>query len=223
MPSHTERERRKRRQEEERRAAARTPVQEKLGLPGIDPRTAGGRPVAFAGGPGGVPRGGGNIPVPAKQAPQLAATQAAGQARLEQQAAGQAAIPILEEAGAFEEPAIKEVSLAPEEKVGGGLAFVGPSVSAIQSALGSLIKDTQFAGEDIRTGAEAFAVPLEPETIREAALREIKQAAFDEGISQSEAIGTVIEAIPVVGTLANKFASGLTQTPSGNVESVLTE
>ena len=205
MPSHTP---------EERKKKKRTKFQERLGLPGIDPQSAeGGKPIAIKG----------NVPVPAKEAPQLAATQAAGQVGLEQQAAGQAAIPQLEKAGAFEQVTPREVSLAPEEKIGGGLPFVGPSFSAIQSALGSLVKDTAVAGEAVQTGTKAFPLPPEGETVREAALREIKQRSFDKGISQSETIGTLIESIPVVGSLANKYAAGLTQTPSANAEAVIAE
>ena len=136
-----------------------------------------------------------------------------------QQTAGQT----LEEAGAFEEVTPREVSLAPEERPGGGIPILGPSVSAIQGAIGSIVQDTIFAGEAVVTGEQAFPIPMTPETVREAALREIKQKSFDEGISLSEGIGSVIESIPVVGSLANKYASGLTQTPSANTQTVLAE
>ena len=127
----------------------------------------------------------------------------------------------LEAAGAFEQVTPEEISLTPEEKIGRGIPILGPSISALQSALGSIVKDTSFAGEDIRTGEEAFAIPLTPETVRESALREIRQNSFDEGISLSESIGSFIESIPVIGSLANKYASGLTQTPSANAQTAL--
>ncbi|KKK74368.1 hypothetical protein LCGC14_2884460, partial [marine sediment metagenome] len=80
----------------------------------------------------------------------------------------------LEEAGAFEEVTPKEVSLVPEETLAGKIPVIGPTLSAIGSAIGDVIKDTPFAGEGITTGKEAFP-QLTEETIRELALREIRQ------------------------------------------------
>ena len=61
------------------------------------------------------------------------------------------------------------------------------------------------------------------ETLREASLREISIRSFDEGISRRESVGSLIEAIPIVGQVANRYASGLTETPSSNAQDVLAE
>ena len=66
-------------------------------------------------------------------------------------------------------------------------------------------------------------MPITPETLREAALREIRDASVKEGISISESVGTLIEGIPIVGSLASKYANGLLQTPSSNANDVLKE
>ena len=117
MPSHKPGERRKRRREEARREASRTPVQERLGLSGIDPRSAakGGRPIVTKG----------DVPVPVKEAPpKLLETRPteigrqqeellAEQAVLKQQAPA-----LLEERGAFEVVRRRAADLADKQHFG---------------------------------------------------------------------------------------------------------
>ena len=128
---------------------------------------------------------------------------------------------VLQEQGAFEEVTPEEVSLAPETGLAGKIPLLGPSLEAVKTIIGGVFKDTPFAGEGVVTGEKAF--PLTEETVREAALTKIRQDSFDKGVSLSESIGSVIEGIPVVGSLANQYASGLTQTPSSNAQTVLAE
>ena len=130
----------------------------------------------------------------------------------------------LEAAGAFEQVTPQEISLQPEGTIDVPLA--GPAGGGIVGAIlnNELVNDLvkKYAHEDSIAAREAFPV-LGPETQREMALRAIRQKSFDEGVSFAESIGAFIEAIPAVGSLASKYASGLTQTPSGNAEDVLSE
>jgi len=64
---------------------------------------------------------------------------------------------------------------------------------------------------------------LEPENVRSAAIRQIEQDAIDEGVTWSESFGAVVEGIPLVGSLVSKYASGLIETPSGNVNTITQE
>lgn len=62
-----------------------------------------------------------------------------------------------------------------------------------------------------------------PATIREVALQEIQRETIAEGTTVGEEFGAVIESIPLVGTLVNKYASGLVEAPSSNVATILAQ
>jgi len=133
-------------------------------------------------------------------------------------------IPTLEKAGAFEEVTPKEVSLAPSGEIPGPV--IGPAAGAIFSVLDNAAMKgwlPDLGGEAGLTGEEAFPTPITPETLREASLREIQKESFNEGISFGESFGSFVESIPVVGTLARKWAAGLIETPSANSDNAIGE
>ena len=128
----------------------------------------------------------------------------------------------LQRAGAFEEVTPEERSLEPERKFGEGIPLIGAATSALAAAAAQgLLKDSGFVGEGAETAEGAFPTPETPETLREGTLRQLRKKSFDEGISKGETFGTFVESIPVVGSLAAKYASGLIETPSSNAKEVL--
>jgi hypothetical protein len=137
------------------------------------------------------------------------------------EAQAEQAIPELEEAGAFEEVTPEEVALTPEQQFGEELPILGPATGAIQSVLGNALRKGWLPILETRKGEEPF--PITEETLREASLAEIRKESLKEGISLRESFGSLVEAIPVVGTLASKYAGGLIETPSSNAEDVIAE
>ena len=188
----------------------------------------------------------GNISVKAarKQAaanlnPELQQTQAkaaAGeQVTVEEARAGREAQQTqLQQTGAFEQYQPKEISLQPTEQPEG---LLGPTLGALSQIPTRSLAINYFREKgrllekkgDFRTpieGAEAFPVTSETYddmTIRELTLQDIRRENYDRGISKGEAFGSIVEAIPVVGSLARKYANGLIQTPSGNADNVIGE
>jgi len=147
---------------------------------------------------------------------------------LAQQSASREAAGPLEAAGAFEDVTPTEPNLEPYyQRPGEGAPVIGPSLGAFaevpsrpQGLLG-IARSKGWIKEPV-TGKEAFG-ELPDETIREAALREIRQKSFDKGISLRETFGTVVEGIPLVGSLVSKYARGLIETPSANAQTVTSE
>lgn len=133
----------------------------------------------------------------------------------------------LETAGAFEEVKTQEVPLFPETT--GALS----DVPILSSSIGALSATKPISpilnailGEDLikdfsQTAEEAF--PMTDETIREKALIEIKRKSYKKGISNAEKFGTFVESVPIVGSLARKWAAGLIETPSSNADEVIGE
>ena len=138
------------------------------------------------------------------------------------------AAPILEEAGAFEEVTPRRVSLLPSQPPA-DVAVTGPALAALsaisgeRSILGILRDRGTFSGTlpPITTGEEAFPFPETPETLREAALRQISINSFNKGTSRAEKFGAFIEAIPAVGNRARAWAGGLIEDPKQNQEEAL--
>ena len=133
----------------------------------------------------------------------------------------------LEQAGAFEQVTPREVSLKSKPKAGEEIPLIGTGISAVESVLANAARKGFIPifepGSEAVTGEKAFPIPMTEETLREASLREISIRSFDEGISRRESVGSLIEAIPIVGQVANRYASGLTETPSSNAQDVLAE
>jgi len=131
----------------------------------------------------------------------------------------------LEQAGAFETVTPTETDLGPSTETL-DIPIVGPAGGGIVDSIleNSLINkwvDKQFPQSE--AAGEAFPVPMTPETLREAALREIRNDSFKEGVSISQTFGSFIEAIPIVGKAASSWASGLIETPSSNSKNVIDE
>jgi hypothetical protein len=57
--------------------------------------------------------------------------------------------------------------------------------------------------------------------LRRKTISKIQRKVFEDGVSANEKFGAVIESIPVIGSLVNKFARGLIDTPSGNVDNLV--
>ena len=58
----------------------------------------------------------------------------------------------------------------------------------------------------------------EPERLRNAALTQIEEDVYKEGITASEEFGQIIEGIPLAGGLIAKYAGDLVETPGGNIQ-----
>ena len=116
----------------------------------------------------------------------------------------------LEQAGAFEEVTPTRTELSTSGVEGEAIEDVliaGP----VASAIGNLVNPRGFEG------------PVTEETIREQALRKIRDDAFAEGTSNQVKWGTFIETIPIAGKAVSNYASGLIQTPSGNANDIIRE
>lgn len=127
----------------------------------------------------------------------------------------------LEQAGAFEQVTPAEPSLQPTEPFGSGVPVLGPAIAAISEAIAQSFPSIK--GKKASTGETAFPGLQTEQSIREEALRIISQKNYDEGISKAEAFGSFVEGIPIVGSLASKYARGLIETPSSNAENVIAE
>ena len=127
----------------------------------------------------------------------------------------------LEEAGAFEEVTPGEVSLAPPKQFGEEIPIVGPETAALQSVLVNAVNKGWLPIFKTKKGKDPF--PMTPETLREAALHEVRNEAFNEGISVRESFGSLIEAIPFVGGAAGRYIGGLVEAPFANAQNVIGE
>lgn len=133
----------------------------------------------------------------------------------------------LEGEGAFEDVTPRRTDLAPELE--SDIPVVTPAVAALsqistdQSILGIAREQGLFPKliPEQQTGESAFPVPDTPETLREAALREISRVSFNRGVSRAEKFGTMVESIPVLGKAARTFAGGLIEQPSDNIKNVV--
>ncbi len=117
---------------------------------------------------------------------------------------------LLEQAGAFEEVTPQRTELSTSGVEGQFIENI-PVAGPVASAISNLISPRGFEG------------PTTPETIREQALRKIRDNSFREGTNAQVKFGTFIEGIPVAGPAVSKYVSGLIQTPSGNAEDITAE
>jgi hypothetical protein len=126
-----------------------------------------------------------------------------------------------EEKGFLEGPERIQLDIEKKEGILGiaeKVPVFGNSVFAIQGAL----RDLSSRGKlPLFTPKKLEPLIQDPETIREIALQEIQKEVISEGVSFSETFGTLVESIPVVGKLVSTYASGLVETPSGNVNTLV--
>ena len=104
------------------------------------------------------------------------------------------------------------------------LPIIGGALATIE---GIEAEASRGRPEDIRKPARDVSLKetliQNPETAREIALKLIQQDVLNKGLNRSERFGAVIEAIPVVGTAANKFARGLISNPKANVDTLVAD
>lgn len=124
----------------------------------------------------------------------------------------------LEERGFFEEeqPVRRGLDIGRAEGLAGTIEGI-PVLGAGAAVIGNILMELTGAKEEERVLLE------DPETRREFMLNEIQKQTIKEGLSAGEHFGSFIESIPIVGTLAAKYASGLIEDPRTNVATVLRE
>jgi hypothetical protein len=105
--------------------------------------------------------------------------------------------------------------LSPEARFGEKIPVIGGATSALQNVMSDTLKKIPFLKNLVGEGI------LEPEILRNAALTEIEERVYQEGITASEKFGAFVEGIPIVGSLVNKYARDLIETPTGNVDTIL--
>ena len=88
---------------------------------------------------------------------------------------------------------------------------IGPTIAAVASFL------------DLAKEGDINPLLQNPEGVREAAIQKIQKKVLREGLTARERFGTFIEGIPIVGSLSQKYASGLIEDPSTNVQTVVKE
>lgn len=132
----------------------------------------------------------------------------------------------LEEAGAFEQVTPREVGLAARPQPGEQVPVLGREIAITQSILFNAERQGWIPDLSVRdpvTGEEAFPGLLTPETLREAALREVSKKSFEQGVSLSESFGAFVESIPLVGGLVGRYVGGLVEAPYSNTMHALDE
>ena len=132
---------------------------------------------------------------------------------------------VLEEAGVFEEPGIaRDLSVEPAAEA--KLPIPGADIPSVE-AVRTRVLLSAIDPETIKDmNLEEFLA--HPDVISEPMLAEIIQTEVDlEVLKTGEAIadnfGTMIEAIPLVGTLSRKYAGGLITTPSSQIDDINSE
>ena len=124
----------------------------------------------------------------------------------------------LEQAGALEEVTPSETQLTGITPPPPDVPIIGPAFRGTQTSILVAAMGEEMMG---KLADRAFPAPLTEETIREAALREISKKSFEKSISNSESFGSIIEGIPIVGSLTRKYAGGLIEIPSSNADKVI--
>lgn len=123
----------------------------------------------------------------------------AGEAEAEQIAVAQEAIRV-------EQPERRE--LDPSRTALGAAPVIGPLAEGILKAVGF---------------TPSVNLDATPEEMKTLALTKIEKQEINKGITASENFGQFVEAIPVFGSLASKYAGGLLETPSENTQTILKE
>lgn len=96
---------------------------------------------------------------------------------------------------------------------------LGGTFGAIKDVLQNVVLKTVPEGAFKKAFKENLGV-AQPDELRTLALTEIERQEIEKGLTASEQFGALIEGIPVVGSLASKYAGGLIETPSDNAKQV---
>jgi len=195
------------------------PKQEVITSPGVDPkvkqRIQQQAPLGFAGG-----QIAGKVPLQ-KTAEQEQAEAVKG----EQKAREIQSKAVLDEKRFFEEKVPTRTELDVPQVPGSGVPVLGAVAGALGQASqpGLTTNGVPLTNTDFGTKEDIQPLIQNPETARELALQAIQKKVIKQGTTASEKFGARIEAIPVVGTLASKYASGLIEDPKGNVDTLVKE
>tara|TARA_Y100000310_G_scaffold74695_1_gene70958 strand:- start:421 stop:1563 length:1143 start_codon:yes stop_codon:yes gene_type:complete len=170
-----------------------------------------------------------------KDLPRTAALEEAAKQREALGESTEEAAQVLGEAGAFEEVRLTEPREAEELKT--DIPILSAAAAGFSQAVqeGSLVDLARRSGlfdfvtpqssdffPEKRKGFEEFPVPEIPETARELALRRIRIAAFEKGVSRADLFGSMIEAFPVAGGAIKAIGGGeMLQLPSSTVDNIL--
>ena len=92
------------------------------------------------------------------------------------------------------------------------IPLIGGLVSRMKNIVGIPLKKA--------LGIPLSNIEFSPEELRTEALSEIERQEIERGLTLNEQFGSFIEAIPIVGSLASKYAGGLIETPSENAKQV---
>lgn len=127
----------------------------------------------------------------------------------------------LEKRGVFEADP-ERVELDPTVRSrSGSVPFIGSSSGAISNLL---VTNSRFQKlyPRFKDDPEFQTLIQNPETQREIALQVIQQQVIDEGLSISERMGAIIEALPFgAGATARRVAGELISDPKGNVDVIV--
>jgi len=104
--------------------------------------------------------------------------------------------------------------------IGRGLSAAGQGIPALTQIQGIPVTKEDFGVKD---DIELQTLLQNPQTAREVALQQIQQDVIDKGTTSSEKFGSIVEGIPIVGSLAAKFAGRMIEDPAGNVQTLVTE
>jgi len=141
------------------------------------------------------------------------------EAKAEELARKEEGAQILQEGGFDPLAQAERTQLDIDPKTGQGIPVIGPGQAALQGVIGDFVRGSIFEGD----AAKMEPLIQDPETAREVALQAIQQDVINEGISAGEAFGALVESIPLVGSLANKYAQGLIENPKGNIQTITTQ
>ena len=95
------------------------------------------------------------------------------------------------------------------------IPVVGGVIGALADVIRPFKKSLGFKTQELSV--------LQPEELRTLALTAIDKQEVERGLTASETFGKFVEAIPIVGSLASKYAGGLIETPSENTQTILKE
>lgn len=102
-----------------------------------------------------------------------------------------------------------------------GIPIAGASAVGLAGAGEALNRPGSGAITKRSPLSETLGTPIQdPETLREMAFQKIQEDVINKGITNGEAFGAMVEAIPVIGGLASKYAGGLIESPSANARTV---
>jgi hypothetical protein len=98
---------------------------------------------------------------------------------------------------------------------------LNPSVP--QGTIGQIVDKTPVLGTVAETLGTVFRgkrdfMGSEPRTLATADLTNVEYQVINEGVDNNLKFGAVIESLPIVGSLVNKYARGLINTPSGQID-----